>query len=115
MFTQPNLTTPLLARLCLLQDGRLRTTGLLGCLAAHAIIYIVVETGITHSVVADVEEAAGDDEEGGQQERAGGDAGGSCGGGAARAWQAVGLGPGAQTSGDQRAQCLLAGMEAPVA
>ena len=50
MFTQPNLTTPLLARLCLLQDGRLRTTGLLGCLAAHAIIYIVVETGITHSV-----------------------------------------------------------------
>ncbi|KAI8471107.1 MAG: bacterial low temperature requirement A protein-domain-containing protein [Monoraphidium minutum] len=68
--------------------GRLRTTGLLGCVAAHAVIYIAVETAITASVVSEVEAAA--------------DGGGGDGGGG---------GAGEAESG----RSLLEGMEAPTA
>jgi hypothetical protein len=79
--------------------ARLSTTGLLGCVAAHALAYVLVETGISNAVVREVE-----DDDGGEGRRAGGAR--ARHGGAAR-----------ERLGDERSasQSLLEGLEAPPA
>jgi len=49
-------------------EGRLRTTGLLGVVTLHAVIYVLAETAISHAVVAEVEDCE-DRAEGGEGDR----------------------------------------------
>jgi hypothetical protein len=89
--------------------ARLTTTGLLGCLAAHAAVFVLIETGFTHSVAAEVEEVEDREGDGGVE---GGAGRGGAGWGGGRGPGGAGVPCG---SDDERGRSLLAGMEGTIA